>query len=229
MTHDDLSPGWQVWLATPEAAGALDPTSLDAGEQAQWARLWTERRRRDWAASRSLLRAVSTNTCSARSLSHSHAYAALALAPPLTSVGVDVEWLAPREFVGMAEIGYSPAEAALIASLAEPGQQRAAFYELWTLKEACAKAFGLSLVDALHQCRFVNDGLMWEAEIPSARSWQAIVYAPRPDLRLSLVRVADPFEPALLPVAMKEWPSGHAVEWPAVRRFNGPVRSHAAP
>ena len=229
MTHDEPSPGWQVWLATPEAATALDPTSLDAGERAQWARLQTERRRRDWASSRSLLRAASEDTRSTRSLSHSHAYAALALAPPLTSVGVDVEWLAPREFVGMAEIGYAPAEAALIASLVEPGQQRAAFYELWTLKEACAKALGLSLVDSLHQCRFVNDELAWEAEIPSAKSWQAIVYAPRPDLRLALVRVADTLEPTLLPVAMKEWPSGVAVAWPTVRCVNGPVRSHAAP
>lgn len=229
MTHDDPSPGWQVWLATPDAAAALDPTSLDAGERAQWACLRTERRRRDWAASRSLLRAASADSSRARSLSHSHAYAALALAPPLTSVGVDVEWLAPREFVGMAEIGYSRAEAALIASITEPGQQRAAFYELWTLKEACAKALGLSLVDSLHQCRFVNDGLTWEAEIPSAKAWQAIVYAPRPDLRLSLVRVADTVEPTLLPVAMREWPCGDAVEWPTVRRFNGPVRSHAAP
>lgn len=229
MTHEGPSPGWHVWLATPEAATALDPTSLDAVERAQWVCLRTERRRRDWAASRSLLRAASADTRSARSLSHSHAYAALALAPALTSVGVDVEWLAPREFVGMAEIGYSPAEAALIASLAETGLQRAAFYELWTLKEACAKALGLSLVDSLHQCRFVNDGLTWEAEIPSAKAWQAIVYAPRPDLRLSLVRVADTVEPTRSPVAMKEWPSGHAVEWPTVRCFSGPVRLHAAP
>ena len=129
----------------------------------------------------------------------------------------------------MAELGYSPAEAALIASLTEPGQRCAAFYELWTLKEACAKALRLSLVDSLRQCRFVNDGLAWEAKIPSATSWQAIVYAPRPDLRLSLVWTTDTLEAALAPVAMKEWPSVHAVEWPAIRRFSGPGRSRAEP
>jgi phosphopantetheinyl transferase (holo-ACP synthase) len=219
----------QVWLATPEAAAPFDPASLDAAEREEWARLRTGRRRLDWAASRSLLHAASIGAHGARSLSHSHAYAALALAPGSTAVGVDVEWLAPREFAGMADVGYSPAEAALIASLAEPGQRCAAFYELWTLKEACAKALGLSLVDSLRQCRFVNDELAWEADIPIAKSWQAIVYAPRPDLRLSLVWVADTLEPTLSPVAMTEWPSNHAVEWPTVRCFSGPGRSHAEP
>jgi len=229
LTHAEPRTALQVWLATPEAAAALDPASLDAAEREAWARVRTGRRRLDWAASRSLLRAASSDRSSARSLSHSHGYAALALASPATAVGVDVEWLAPREFAGMADVGYSPAEAALIASLAGPGQRCAAFYELWTLKEACAKALGLSLVDSLRQCRFVNDRLAWEAEIPSARSWQAIVYAPRPDLRLSLVWTTDTLEPALAPVAMKEWPSVHAVEWPAVRCFGSPDRPRMDP
>jgi hypothetical protein len=219
----------QVWLATPEAAAALDPASLDAAEREEWARLRAGRRRLDWAASRSLLRAASSDRSRARSMSHSHGYAALALASPATSMGVDVEWLAPREFAGMSELGYSPAEAALIASLTESGQRCGAFYELWTLKEACAKAFGLSLVDSLRQCCFVNDRLEWEADLPTAKPWQAVVYAPRPDLRLSLVWVTDTLEPTLSPVAMTEWPSDHAVEWPAVRCFSGPGRSHAEP
>jgi hypothetical protein len=142
---------------------------------------------------------------------------------------VDVEWLAPRAFTGMADVGYWPAEAAMIASRAEPAQRCAAFYELWTLKEACAKALGLSLADSLRQCRFVNDELDWEADIPTAKSWQAVVYAPRPELRLSLVWVADTLEPTLWPVAMKEWPPVHAVEWPTVRCFSSPGRPHTDP
>jgi len=229
LTHDDPSVGLQVWLATPEAAAALDPASLTEAERAQWAGLQSKRRRRDWASSRTLLRAASVDTRSARSLSHSHAYAALAFAPAAAAVGVDIEWLAPRNFASIAELGFSAAEAAFIASLAEPGKCRAAFYELWTLKEACAKAFALHLVDALRQCDFVNAGLSWHADVPSARPWQAIVYAPRPDLRLSLVWTRDALEPPLQPIATREWPSGNAVEWTTVRRFSGPGGLRADP
>ena len=91
----------------------------------------------------------------------------------------------------MAEIGFSPAEAAYIAGIGEPAQQRAVFYELWTLKEACTKALGLSLVDGLRLCRFVNEDFDWCATIPTGRSWHAIVFAPRTDLRLALVSVFD--------------------------------------
>lgn len=228
MTHPDRTTALELWLATPEAAAALDPASLTEAERDEWAGLQTPRRRRDWAASRRLLHAAAAHdTSCARSLSHSHAYAALALAPASTAVGVDIEWLAPREFAGMAELGFSAAEAAFIASHAEPGKCRAAFYELWTLKEACAKAFGLHLVDALRQCRFVNTRLSWEADVPAARPWRAIVYAPRPDLRLSLVWTADALESPLQPIALREWPPGNTVEWTTVRRFSGQGRLRA--
>ena len=67
----------------------------------------------------------------------------------------------------------------------------ATFYELWTLKEAFAKALRLPLVDALRQCRFVDAEFHRRADIPTTRHWRATVFAPRPQLRLAVARVAD--------------------------------------
>jgi len=128
----------------------------------------------------------------------------------------------------MAEIGFAPAEAAYIAALGEPVQRRAAFYELWTLKEACTKALGLSLVDGLRQCRFVNEDSAWRATIPTARSWHAIVFAPRADLRLSLVWVFDADDAAAPTIVASEWPDPRSVDWPVRHRFDSRTDARSA-
>jgi hypothetical protein len=130
----------RVWFAAPAAAATFDATTLEAGEQQAWNALRTDRRRRDWAVSRVLSGSVTVPDSACRSLSHSHAHAALAGGPAGGAVGVDLEWMATRDFAGMAQIGFSPAEAAYIAMIGEPARRRAVFYELWTLKEACTKA-----------------------------------------------------------------------------------------
>jgi hypothetical protein len=176
----------ETWLATPEAADHFDPSRLVGRDHEEWTTLQTARRRRDWASSRALLGAAGVTGDMASSLSHSHGYAALALAPDSVDVGVDLEWLAPREFRGMANVAYSTAECALLAALDDPQDLCATFYELWTLKEAFAKALHLPLVDALRQCRFVEADLDRRADIPTTQHWRATVFAPRPQLRLAM-------------------------------------------
>lgn len=168
-----------------------------------------------------MLSAVSVESDQSSSLSHSHGYAALALAPDSVNVGVDLEWMAPREFPGLADIAYCTEECALLASLHDPRDLCSTFYELWTLKEAFAKALQLPLVDALRQCRFVDAGLGRRADIPTIRHWRATVFAPRPQLRLAVAHIADASEALDAPLATFEWPQPRCGDWTVIRRFAG--------
>jgi len=221
MSADTSSRGAEAWLAPPEAADFFDPSRLVGSEREKWASLQTARRRRDWASSRALLGAVGVKSEQRSSLSHSRGYAALALAPHAITVGIDLEWMAPREFLGMANIAYSTDECALLASLDDPRDLCSTFYELWTLKEAFGKALQLPLVDALRQCRFVDGGLGRRADVPTNRHWHATVFAPRPQLRLAVARIAD--VPAQLdtPLEAFEWPQPRRCDWTVIRSITG--------
>jgi hypothetical protein len=211
-----------VWLATPDAAALLDPATLEGSELASWMSLHTRRRMGDWAASRALLHALPDASGQAQSLSHSHGFAAVARTPAPAAIGVDVEWLSPRDFVGMARVAYSQAEADALASLGDPGLLCGAFYELWTFKEAFAKALSIPLFDALRQCCIPHAGRTdGSARVPTKQAWQATVYAPRPELRLAVVTVASTRDALPEAVDTQEWPPLHPVEWPAVRRLDG--------
>jgi len=219
--------GIELWLAPPEAAAAFDPANLDDAGRAEWAALRSERRRRDWASSRALSGAIGNSDGRPRSLSHSRGHAALAVSPVGTSPGVDVEWLAPRNYRGMAGLVFAPSECRLLDRLEDPGDRRAAFYELWTLKEAFAKALGFDFLDALRRCRFVDAGLQWSAEVPTRRCWTATVFAPRPGLRLALVCAADRRESLDLRLDTFEWPPTRCAGWPIVRELAGGGVAHA--
>jgi phosphopantetheinyl transferase len=95
------------------------------------------------------------------------------------------------------------------------------FYELWTLKEAFAKALRLPLVDALRQCRFVDARFDRRADVPTTRHWRATVFAPRPQLRLAVARVADAQEHLDAPLDTLEWPRPRTGEWTVVRSLSG--------
>jgi len=224
----DLSPrGIESWLASPQAADRLDPTRLVGRDREEWATLHTTRRRRDWASSRALLSAATVASDQSSSLSHSHGYSALALAPHAVTVGVDVEWLAPREFLGMASVAYCAAECSLLASLDDPQDLCATFYELWTLKEAFAKALQLPLVDALKGCRFVDARLDRRADVPTTRHWRATVFAPRPQLRLAVALIADTPEQLIAPIGTFEWPMPRPCNWIVIRSLTGGGMQHA--
>lgn len=206
----------ELWLATPDAASLLDPSRLDGADRAVWAAIRTQRRRLDWASSRALLGAVPAARDRNSSLSHSHGFAALARAPRPVAVGVDVEWLAPRDFRSMARVAYSAAEADYLASLDDPDALRSSFYEFWTLKEAFGKALDLSLADALGQCRLVDSSGAHRAKIPTARQWRATVFAPRAQLRLAVVSMHEAAQPVPEVIETIEWPRPGIQEWPVV-------------
>jgi hypothetical protein len=213
----------EVWLATPAAARLFDPSKLGAADRAEWEGLHTARRRTDWASSRALMGAVPTSGSHASSLSHSRGFAALARAPGYVAVGVDVEWLSTRDFLSMARTVYSTAEADELASLGDPAGLPGRFYEAWTLKEAFAKALGLPLADALGQCCFTGADEAAAARVPTTRPWSATVFAPRPQLRLAVVMVAEDRTGVPSVLRTLEWPPGHPVAWPIVRRLFGGV------
>jgi 4'-phosphopantetheinyl transferase len=74
-------------------------------------------------------------------LSHSDDLALVAVAVG-RAVGVDLERLRPDvEIDGVAKVVYTPSEIALLLSLSG-AERRAAFFEMWTRKEAYLKAIG---------------------------------------------------------------------------------------
>ena len=221
MAAEPSSRGAEIWLAPPEAADHFDPSRLVGRDREEWTALQTARRRRDWASSRALLGAVGVESDQRSSLAHTRGYAALALAPRAVTVGIDLEWMAPREFLGMANIAYGADECALLASLDDPRELCSTFYELWTLKEAFGKALQLPLVDALRQCRFVDAGLGRRADVPTNRHWRATVFAPRPQLRLAVARIVDAPTQLDAPLETFEWPQPRRGDWTVIRNIAG--------
>ena len=211
----------QVWLATPEAAEQFDPSRLDPADRDAWAAIRTARRRRDWESSRALLSAIPVVQERPHSLTHSHGFAAVALAPAAVAAGVDLEWLVPRDFIGMASVAFSPGECAYLGSLKDPSELRSAFYEFWTLKEAFTKALRLPLVDALRHCCMIDSAGARRIEIPTTRHWCAMVFAPRPQLRLAVVRVNERPGSVQGSLFTIEWPSARTGEWPIVMGLEG--------
>jgi phosphopantetheinyl transferase (holo-ACP synthase) len=209
----------EVWLATPQAASQLDLSKLDAAERLTWNGLQSPRRRLDWASSRALHQALPDDPRFGlhASLSHSHGYAALARTSADLSIGIDVEWLAPREFLSIASMAFTPEEARELESLGDPVQVRSRFYEFWTLKEAFAKALRMPLADALGKCCFAGHGSGAAAWHPMARHWRAIVYAPRPLLRLAVAIVGDPARSAAWMPTTMEWPPQCEAAWSVVK------------
>lgn len=223
MRTTDSGARTEVWLATPEAASLLDPVQLDEADRLTWNSQHTLRRRLDWASSRALQQALSDDARDdwSNSLSHSRGHAALARASGNLSIGVDLEWLAPRDFRSMASMAFTPEEVRELESLEDPAQVCTRFYEFWTLKEAFAKALRLPLADALSKCCFASSGPAAAAKPPTAKHWRAIVYAPRPLLRLAVVIAGPSAHSAAANPAALEWPPQREADWPVVKDLKG--------
>jgi phosphopantetheinyl transferase (holo-ACP synthase) len=216
-----------VWLATPAAAAQLRPEDLPPPLQKEWRALRTERRRRDWSASRVLLNGVPDIECHSSSLSHSDAYAALALAPRGENVGVDIEHIRPRAFVDMARIGFADDEVHYLESIADRRIRGEIFYTLWTLKEAFAKALSLNFLIALRNCSFIDSHGNWRGTVPTDSPWRATVFAPQPLLRLSVACISDNRSIAEAPVVTREWPGKTSASWKVVTELNSAQRPPA--
>lgn len=89
-------------------------------------------------------------------LSHSGTLTALALARDV-EVGVDVERpRRARDVLPLAQRFFAPAETAVLARLPAPARE-AAFYALWTCKEAVLKALGRGIAFGLDRLEFALD------------------------------------------------------------------------
>ncbi len=119
-------------------------------------------------------------------LSHSGGFAAYGENVAGSRIGVDLEWIRERDVLSLAEFAYSPEEYAWLKTLAD-NERQTAFVELWVLKEAAGKALGLDLFDALGNCRFALSEKSVTPYIEGGKTWTALVFAPRPLLRLAIL------------------------------------------
>ncbi len=187
-------------------------SSLTAVEAARFARMRSPQRRLQWQISRALLAQLGSLD-GARSLSHSGEFAALAVDPTARAVGIDLEVIRPRDFLRLAQAAFAPAECR-DAELLQPGLLARYFYQLWTLKEAFAKALQLPLTVALRDCVVERHGPRWSVQVPTDEPWRLQSWQPRPDLILTLVSIgarAGAFAPR--PCSTCDWPTADASPW----------------
>lgn len=78
------------------------------------------------------------------SMSHSGDMVAVAVGMPGSALGIDIEKQKPRNFLAIADHWFGPAETAAVAA-----EGAAAFYRVWTAREALGKALGVGLTGAL--------------------------------------------------------------------------------
>ncbi|MCJ2070374.1 4'-phosphopantetheinyl transferase superfamily protein [Methylobacterium sp. J-030] len=122
-------------------------------------------------------------------LSHSGARALIGLAGP-TAIGVDIELIRPiPDAVRIARTHFAPDEAAALASL-PPDAIEAAFFGLWTRKEAVVKAQGTGLSLPLDRFsvtvppaapRLLRDSAGWTLAAVEAGAGYAATVAVRAD------------------------------------------------
>lgn len=209
MRIDDVAPSAlaQAWALLDEEERARADRFRDAGARAQF------------VAARALLRGA-MSACSQQAarpwrfradargkphldepkpefvfnLSHTDGLVACALARG-GEIGIDVERIAPTaDLLTLARANFSRPEADHVAAL--DGEARTeAFFAIWTLKEAYAKARGLGL--QLDMTAFAFDlsdadaiGFVTDVVDDDASRWRFFRDAPTPDTRLALAAAA---------------------------------------
>jgi 4'-phosphopantetheinyl transferase len=210
-----------------EAAIATAVSALSAEERAQFARFHFPHDARDYAAAHALLRTVLSRKSDRRpeswrfdkaphgkpflldegggspsfSLSHTRGMVACAVTSGI-DVGVDVESV-DRE-VNVLDIAarfFSVSEAQMLARL-DPTSRRERFFDLWTLKEALAKATGVGLSESLAQGTFTIDaagGVTLESSaVIDAHAWTFGLFVPDPRYRLAVAARHTREEPVQL-------------------------------
>ena len=206
-------PTLQIWLAT-ELDASFDPAILTPAELARYGRLRSPRKRKEFELSRTLLHRLRP-TKTTISLSHSAGLVALAIGDPAVAIGIDIEIHKSRDVISLARFAFDPEEG---ADLARQPNAVQLFYDLWVLKEACAKALRLPLVDALRTCVFTIENRIIGGLLPTAEPWRAYVWHPRPNLSLGVVVVGSE---GPVTVRQAEWPAGVPASWPATAAVAG--------
>lgn len=208
-----------LWLATPQSRERFEVQSLSPADHDRWATRSRSGNQLDFEVSRALLAESPWLAGSVTSLSHSAGHAVVAAAPADSRIGVDLEFIAPRNAEALGQFAYSSAEAHAIRRLDEADRLRH-FHLLWVFKEACIKALQLSLTEGLRGCVLRMNHGSWRAELPTDDDWELTIYAPRPDALLALVRVGSQGLDRTSPPAMYEWPPIVEVSWPLILRVD---------
>jgi 4'-phosphopantetheinyl transferase len=225
---DDIHIWFRATDQLDQAAIAAAASMLSDEERARYARFHFARDARDYAAAHALLRTVLSrnrdrppegwhfdktpqgkpilidpaDTQASFSLSHAHGMVACAVTDDL-DVGVDVE--CTDRAVNVLDIAarfFSPGEADLLEHL-DPGSRCQRFFDLWTLKEALAKALGVGLSTTLSSLVFsvedASGGITLEAPATiDANAWQFALFAPGPKHRLAVALRRPRLRPAQL-------------------------------
>ena len=218
-----------VWFrctdSLDEAAIAAAVSVLSGDERAQYGRFHFRRDARDYAAAHALLRQslsryggrapeewrfqkdvngkpflVDEDAFQASfSLSHTHGMVACAVTAA-ADVGVDVECIDRN--VDAADIAarfFAPSETAHLAQLDEEARQQR-FFDLWTLKEALAKALGMGMALSLNRLAFAiaGDGGISLGAAPGidAADRQFGLFTPGPRHRLAVAARSSASGPA---------------------------------
>lgn len=214
---------FSIWLASPMARSHFDPARLNARDARRSESIRNPVRAEEFTISRSLLQYVAVSAAASKSLSHSGRYAALALAPAGTAVGVDIEQHRARDVLSIARFAFAPEESAALEGLQEAALERA-FYTRWVLKEALAKALQLPLLAASRECRFFEEADGWRGSVPDSRSWQVHAYEPFPGMSLAVafVGASAPVVPQIY-----EWPPPRLVIWKSIAAAASPAEKPA--
>ena len=176
----------------------------------------------EWAGSRALLQHLALPSAASRSLTHAASHAAVVVASPSCTTGIDLEAVRPRNVRRLAQLCYADEESEPGADASGSGNLRE-FYIRWTLKEAFAKALGLPLARALRQCCFWPGDGGWHGRVPTGSRWRAAVYEPRTGLMLAVALTGE-CVPDAGGWTLQEWPPGHVASWPVVAALSAGAR-----
>jgi len=149
-------------------------------------------------------------------LAHSGTFAACGcISASSGQLGVDVEEHRSRDFLRLAAFAFAASEREALASLQARAQAHV-FYQLWTLKEAFAKALGVPLLEATRTCVF-DTAEMTGAVPTSERPWRAWIWMPRPHVTLALATI----DVEVTETALIESPAAHQASWPLAAYLSG--------
>jgi phosphopantetheinyl transferase len=125
---------------------------------------------------RPVIRDVNRRRHASLSLSHAGGWLAGALGVG-SAIGIDIEHHKPdRDFAALANTAFGPQERRHVA-----GEGARAFYRIWTLREAMAKARGVGLSFVIDGCDHVTPGA------PGAAHWDLHHSEPMPGLSVAVV------------------------------------------
>lgn len=149
-------------VCAPDYQAAL----LDQADRARVSAAPALAMRTDWQVSRFLKQQTKAPVLS---LSHSHGAALLAAGAYPLPLGVDIEWLRPRDFSALADLSCSAEERQWLAAR---GWRAADYYRLWCIKEALIKAAGLDFPADLPHAGVCRQGGHAKLHIGGQSGWQ---------------------------------------------------------